>query len=163
MEMKNYQLYNDHVDLFMTNGNILRLRLNEWSGKILFRYKINTISNVEHPGIVLGYDQSGAWYYMHNHFQHGRPIIEVQEQFSRGKQLYIASRQSPYQQTVILQKGLDEVLQARSYDGLNYNCQIFVNRICFNENKSEAVENWTGGLVFGALLFLGIKAFNNSK
>lgn len=36
MEMKSYQLSNNHVDLFMTNGNILRLWLNEWSGKIFF-------------------------------------------------------------------------------------------------------------------------------
>jgi hypothetical protein len=163
MEMKSYHLYNDHVDLAMTSGKILRFWLNEWSGKIVFRYKINTISDVEHPGIVLGYDQSGAWYYMHNHFQYGRPIIEVQEQFSKGKQLYISNHQSSYQQTVILKRGLEEVLQARSYNWLNYNCQIFVNRVCFDENKSEAVENWTGGLAFGALLFLGIKAFNNSK
>jgi hypothetical protein len=48
--MNGYHLYNDHVDLVMTSGNILRLWLNEWSGKILFRYKINTISDVEHPG-----------------------------------------------------------------------------------------------------------------
>lgn len=50
MEIKFYHLYNDHVELFMTNGNILRLWLNEWSGKILFRYKINTISDVL-PGL----------------------------------------------------------------------------------------------------------------
>jgi hypothetical protein len=164
MEMKSYQLYHDHVDLVMTDGVILRLRLNEWSGKILFRYKINTISDVEHPGIVLGYDQSAeVWYFMHNHFEHGRPVIETREGFSKGKQLYIAARQSPYHQSVILQRGLEEIIQARPYNGFNYNCQVFVNRVCHNENKSEAVENWTGGLALGALVFLGIKAFSNSK
>lgn len=163
MEVKSYQLYSNYVDLVMTGGNVLRLWLNEWSGKILFRHKINTISAVEHPGIVLGYDQAGVWYYMHNHFEHGRPVIEAQEEFSKGKQLYIANRQSQYQRSVILQRGLDEVLQTRPYNWLNYNCQIFVNRVCHNESKSEAVENWTGGLALGALLFLGIKAFNNSK
>ncbi|MDP4265415.1 MAG: hypothetical protein Q8941_23010 [Bacteroidota bacterium] len=163
MEMKSYQLYNGHVDLVMSSGTILRLWLNEWSAKIVFRYKINTVSDVEHPGIVLGYDQAGVWYYMHNHFEHGRPVIEAQEGFSKGKQLFIANRQSQYQRSVILQRGLEEVLQARPYNWLNYNCQIFVNRVCHNESKSEAVENWTGGLALGALLFLGIKAFNNSK
>lgn len=163
MEIKFYHLYNDHVELFMTNGNILRLWLNEWSGKILFRYKINTISDVEHPGIVLGYDHEKTWYYMHNHFEHGRPVIEKQEAFSKGKQLYSANRQSPYQQLEILKRGLDEVLQTRPYDWFNYNCQVFVNRVCHNEHKSQAVENWARGLTLAAFAFLGIKAFNNPK
>jgi hypothetical protein len=163
MDVRNYQLYNNHIDLFLTNGNILRLWLNEWSEKILFRYKINTISDVEHPGIVLGYDQARVWYYIHNHFEHGRPVIEAQVGFSKEKQLYVANRQSQYQQKLVLQRGLDEVLQARPYSWFNYNCQIFVNQVCHNESKSETVENWTGGLALGLLVFLGIKAFNNSK
>ncbi len=161
--MKSYKLYGNHVDLVMTDGKTLRLWLNEWSGKILFRRKINTLSDIEHPGIVLGYDQTGVWHYLHNHFEHERPVIEAQKGFSKGKQLHVAKRQSPYQQKLVLQRGLDELLQGRHYNWLNYNCQIFVNRVCFNESKSEAVEGWAGGLAFGALLFLGIKAFNNSK
>jgi len=163
MEMKSYQLYSDRVDLIMTNDNILRLWLNEWSGKIVFRYKINAISDVEHPGIVLGYDQAGVWYYMHNHFEHGRPVIEAQVGFSKEKQLYVTNRQSPYQQRLVLKRGLDEVLKTRPYNWLNYNCQIFVNQVCYNENKSEAVENWAAGLALWILGFLGIKAFINSK
>lgn len=100
---------------------------------------------------------------MHNHLEHGRPVIERQDGFSKGKQLYIANRQSSYERSIVLQRGLNEVMRATPYAWFNYNCQIFVNRVCHNESKSEAVENWARGLALGALVFLGIKAFNNSK
>jgi hypothetical protein len=163
MEMKSYQLYNGHVDLVMSNGNILRLWLNEWSGKIVFRYKIDTISDVTHPGIVLGYDQVGTRYIIHNHFEHGKPVIEPQSFFSKGQELFMARRQSSFETSRIIQNGLNEVLWAKRYNWITNNCQCFVNRVCHNENKSEAVENWTGGILTGLLLIAGIKALNNSK
>jgi hypothetical protein len=63
----------------------------------------------------------------------------------------------------VVQAAMNEILQAKPYDWITYNCQVFVNKVCFNENKSEAVENWTGGLAFGLLLLLGASAFTNSK
>jgi hypothetical protein len=57
MEIKSYKIYNGHVDLVLTDGKVVCLRLNDDTGKILYRYKINTISQVKHPGVALGIDQ----------------------------------------------------------------------------------------------------------
>jgi hypothetical protein len=163
MQLKSFKLYQNCVDLFMADGKMLRLWLNEWSGKIVFRYKINTISNVKHPGIVLGYDEAGVWYYMHNHFENGRPAIEQQIGFAKGQQVYTEQRQSDFGSLALIERGLNEIIAAKPYAWLGYNCQVFVNRVCFNENKSETVENWTGGLALGLLVLLGVSAFRNSK
>ena len=163
MKLIKYQLYHNQVDLTQADGKIFSLYLNEWSGKILYRYKIDSISKVRHPGICLGYDETGKWYYMHNHYENGHPIVDTHEGFSKGNELFLSNRQSQYETLMILQNGLNEILQARSYDSLTYNCQTFVNKVSFNENKSEAVENWIGGIFAGLLIVIGIKAFNNSR
>jgi hypothetical protein len=163
MKLKDYKLHSNYVDLFLQDGSMLRLWLDEWSGKIVFRHKINTISNVRHPGIRLGYDQHGNWYCMHNHYEHGRPEIEIEANFTKGQQLYIAERQSNFECLTIIQNGLNEILEGKAYNKITNNCQYFVNRVCFNENKSEAVNNWVGSITASLLLLLVGNAFLKSK
>lgn len=100
---------------------------------------------------------------MHNHFQNGCSVLEAEEGFAKNQQLYINERQSSFGHLAIIQRGLEEIMQAKGYDWISYNCQTFVNRVCFNENKSEAVENWIGGILAGLLLTAGIGALSNSK
>lgn len=57
--MKHFQLYNDRVEIFLADGNKLIIYFTDQTGQIFFRYKINTISWVRHPGIVVGLDNSG--------------------------------------------------------------------------------------------------------
>lgn len=162
IQFQSYKLYNSYVDLF-TKGNVVRLWFNEWSGKIIYRYKLDTISNVKHPGIFIGFDKQRNNYYMHNHFEHGRPIIEIEQGFAKGQQLYISTRQSKFGVFNVIQNALKEVVRDSSYNWNSYNCQTCVNRVCFNENKSESIESWAKGILAGLFFIAGTKAFSNSK
>jgi len=156
--MKNFYLYEDRVEIVRENGQKLSIYFDSNTGSIHFRYKINTISGVRHPRICLGYDMNGNYYYMHNHEDHRRPVIETAVDFAKSQQLFLNERQSSYNRLTIVERGLNEIQRSQSYQKLGYNCQVFVNRICFNENRSEAVENWSGGIAVSLLLLFGIKA-----
>ncbi len=161
--MKNYFLFNDRVEFRLTDGSNLAIYFNEYSGLIYWRFKIDTVSGVKHPGILLGIDNNGNRWYMHNHYQHGRPVIESEQNFAKGQPLYLADRQSGFSSRTVITNALNEIALARPYEWLSYNCQIFVNRICFRENRSESVENWVGGIAATLLLTAGITAIINSK
>lgn len=57
--MKIFYLYNNSVEIINNNGSTSTIYFNENSGKVYFRYKIGTISQVKHPGIFLGVDAYG--------------------------------------------------------------------------------------------------------
>jgi hypothetical protein len=156
--MKNYNIFTDRVEFWVSNNLHQVIYFTADTGKIFFRYKIDTISNVRHPGIFLGQDNLGNQYIMHNHYEHGKPVIETLARFKKGQQLYLAERQSSLNNLTIVKKSLAEISSAKSYRQLTYNCQVFVNKICFDEERSEAVENWAGGIAAGLLLFFGIRA-----
>ena len=54
--MRTYTLYNNRVEIINNNSGIFTIYLNENSGKVYFRYKIGTISQIKHPGMFLGVD-----------------------------------------------------------------------------------------------------------
>jgi hypothetical protein len=58
MEMKNYIIYDNGVEIGLADGQRFQLKLTQESGTIYYRLKINTISNVKHPGIFLGVAES---------------------------------------------------------------------------------------------------------
>jgi len=159
--MKHFYLYSDRVEIIISNGNKHIVYFNEYSGRIYYRHKINTISNVRHPGIFLGTDRNKQRWYFHNHFENGHPVIEIEQGFSKGQKLYVDERQSSLGRLVTIENALNEVLDRKAYDWLDNNCQSFVNRICFNQNRSEAIENWTAGILTGLLLIAGFKASGN--
>jgi hypothetical protein len=161
--MKHFYIHHDLVEITLTNGSNLVIYFTPDTGKIFYRYKINTISRVRHPGIFLGVDGRQQLWYMHNHFEHGRPVIEIGQGFAKGQPLYIGEQQPQLGHRVVVQNALNEILQAKQYNWINYNCQVFVNKACFNEIKSETVENWASNLALGLLLLVGTSAFNNSK
>ena len=45
--MKNFYLHNNSVEIVNNNGSISTIYFNENSGKVYFRYKIGTISQVK--------------------------------------------------------------------------------------------------------------------
>lgn len=58
--MRSFYLYNNRVEIFKNDGTIFTIYFNANSGKVYFRYKTGTISQVKHPGIFLGVDVNGV-------------------------------------------------------------------------------------------------------
>ncbi len=162
--MKNFYLYDNRVEVVKNDGTILTIYFNENSGKVYFRYKIGTISQVKHPGIFLGVDKYGVGYFLHNHYQIGRADIVTQSDYTQGKPLYIYNEKCSNTSLKVLEVGLAQWKKGESYHFLTYNCQTFTNTACHNQRKSEDAEKWVGRVVFGSIVLLGLGlAFGSGK
>ena len=162
--MKNFYLYNNSVEIVNNNGSISTIYFNENSGKIYFRYKIGTISQVKHPGIFLGVDSNGVGYFLHNHYHFGKAHITTQKEFAKGMPLYIYNEKCSNTPMKVIEIGLNEVLKGEHYKPVTYNCQTFTNTACHNQRKSDDAEKWVGRVVLGslALVILGA-AFGSGR
>ena len=161
--MKSFYLTNGTLCVCMTNGATLVIFLNENSGKVYYRLKIDTVSQIKHTGIYLGTDRFGTHYMMHNHYENGRPCIVTFEGFTKGKEYYeyhINSENAPLR---VIEIALNEIIRGEQYDSVRYNCQTFINVACINKRKSDDVDKWLGRAIVGSLFFFGIAAIAGGK
>lgn len=158
--MIEYCLYLDGAVIRFSNGSLLTIYFNENSGKVYFRYKTRTITQIKHPGIFLGVDNYGTGYFLHNHYQFGKAHIVTEHEFSKGMPLYVYAEKCSNAPLNIIKRGLDEVLRAEIYKPLSYNCQTFINTVCYNQRRSEDVESWINRVLVGSL---AVYVLNNSS
>lgn len=156
--MKNFYLYNDRVEIMKNDGSIFTIYLNENSGKVYFRYKIGTISQVKHPGIFLGVDSNDVGYFLHNHYHYGKAHITTSKEFIKGMSLYLYNEKCSNTPLKVIEIGLNEILRGESYKPITYNCQTYTNTACHNQRKSADAEKWVGGILLGSLALLLISA-----
>lgn len=162
--MKNFHLYNNRVEIVNNNGSRFIIYFNENSGKVYFRYKIGTISEVKHSGIFLGVDSNGVGYFLHNHFHYGKAHITTQNEFAKGMPLYIYNEKCSNTPLKVIEIGLNEMLRGESYKPITYNCQTFTNTACHNQRKSDDSEKWVSRVVLGSLaLFILDAAFGGGR
>ena len=85
--MRTYKLYNNRVEIINNNGSVFTIYFNENSGKVYFRYKIGTVSQIKHPGIFLEVDANGKGYFLQNHYHYGKAHITTEMEFAKGMRL----------------------------------------------------------------------------
>jgi hypothetical protein len=158
MLMKRYFLYNDRVEIILEDDRVFTVFLNQCSGRIYYRFKIGTLSDVKHPAIYLGVDIYGNNYYMHNHYQTEKPAIVIETEFTKGRPIYFYEETMNNNSTQIIQSGLDQVLSGEPYSWLNYNCQSFIHLAGNNQNKSEDVTKWFGRALVGLFIVVIAKS-----
>lgn len=141
------------VSTIITNEGLVEIFQYVDSGKVITRKKIDTITDVDHPGIILGKDKAGRIWTAHNHFEIGRPTYHTLQAFAKGQKVFYDQRSVDYTQTQIVERTIAEVQKGKTYNRLNYNCQTFVNLIATNTNKSEAVDKIADGAI-GVSVFL---------
>lgn len=151
--MKNFYLYNDKVEIVKNDGSIFTIYFNQNSGKVYYRYKVGTLSNIKHPGIFLGVDLNGNGYFLHNHYHYGKAHITTEKEFAQGMPLYIYDEKCSNTPMQVIKIGLNEMLRGESYKPVSYNCQTYTNTACHNQRKSEDAEKWVGRVSVGLLVF----------
>jgi len=149
--MFRYSLSTHYVQFTYGNGHLHTIYFNENSGKLYYRWKIDTISGVRHYGIFLGVDEYGVGYFMHNHFLTGKPSIVTEQDFCNGKNLYPGDR-CVNQPLVTIQRALRQIQIGEPYKLLLHNCQTYTNQACNNIRRSEDVEKWVGRVLVGVAL-----------
>jgi hypothetical protein len=158
--MKKYFIYNNLIEVILTNGSVFTIYRTSDSGKVFYRNKIDTISNIKHPGVCLGIDQNGQRWFMHNHYENSKPSIVSEIVFSKGQSLFLLNEFHANSAEKIIELGLNQVLEGKPYHSVNYNCQSFINLAINNQNRSEDVEKWAGRVIVGSLLLLAIGSIN---
>ncbi len=156
--MKNFYLYDTHVIVVNNDGSTRTFYFNTNSGKVYYRYKTGTISEVKHPGIFLGVDYNGIGYFLHNHYHYGKAHITTEKVFAKGQSIYLYSEKCSNAPLKVIEIGLNEIMRGESYRPLTYNCQTYTNSACHNQRISADVEKWVGGIVMGSLALLLISA-----
>lgn len=157
--IKNFTLTRASIEWTGTDGLHRWLYRNENSGRVFFRYKLGVLSDIKHPGIYLGNDVNGRHYFMHNHYQTGRPSIVTEHEFTQG-QTYFLDHEKVANREQTLCSGLEQVRAGTPYGLLDYNCQSFVNLAASRVAKSEDVEKWTGALLLAAVITIGVRFLN---
>lgn len=156
--MRTYKLLSNRVEIINNNGSVLTIFFNENSGKVYFRYKIGTISQIKHPGIFLGVDVNGIGYFLHNHYHYGKAHITTEKEFTQGMALYVYNEKCSNPPLKVIEIGLNEMLRGESYKPVTYNCQTYTNTACHNTPISEDADKWVGRVLISSLLILGISA-----
>ncbi|HMJ71392.1 MAG TPA: hypothetical protein VK508_20995 [Cyclobacteriaceae bacterium] len=158
--MKTFHLTHSRVEIHLNEVRIITIYFNQNSGKVYYRSKINTISEIKHTGIYLGVDIYGTPYFIHNHYQGGRPSIVTLEDFSKGQTIQEYAHSPKNGAIEIIRKALEEVVRGEQYHPVHYNCQTLVNIACNLKRQSEDVDKWMGRLFLGSMLLIGIGIFN---
>jgi len=156
--MTHYTLNAHKVDVHLENGQTLTIFFNANSGKAYYRNKIDTISNVKHPGIFIGTDAWNNEYFVHNHYQVGKASLAIRNAFDKGMPIYLYEEKCSNQPLTVVNKAFQHIARGERYNFISYNCQTMVNDACSNQRKSQDVEKWAGGIAATALiaLFIGV-------
>ncbi len=144
MKVNCYTCLDDNILLLVLNeGQKKWIMLDDRSGKIIFRSKVDSLVDVRHPGIWLGTDyQTGEVYVIHNHYHFGGTHIATFSVYAAGQQVHWKKGSCTNDPKQVIKTGLDHVVSGRSYNWLIYNCQTFTNTACNNNPISENVSKW---------------------
>lgn len=160
--MTNYIIHNNRVEIINNNGSVFTIYFNKNSGKVYYRYKVGTLSNIKHPGIFLGVDLNGVGYFLHNHYHYGKAHITTEKEFAQGMPLYVYNEKCSNTPLKVIEIGLNEMFRGESYKPISYNCQTYTNTACHNQRKSEDAEKWVGGIALVSIALLLIGAVTSS-
>lgn len=161
------KFYSNQITIRQGNRDFV-IYFTGYSGRIIYRDKVDTIIGIKHPGIILGNDVHGTTWVIHNHYGIGYPEIVTLEKFREGTKFFFDLREVFYDTRQIIERAIMSWRERKEYSWLFYNCQHFVNKVTKNLNYSEAIEDISNGaLVTGGLislygLFSGNKAALNA-
>lgn len=152
------------IAMLATENEFLNIHYTIDSGRPITRSKIDTITRVLHPGIILGKDKYGFTWVAHNHIDHKRPVFERLHDYTLGQPYIFDDRPTKYSQLEIVTRAIDEVIAGQRYHPINYNCQTFVNMVVDDSHKSESVDNISDWAIGGGLLLalLGLATDNKA-
>jgi hypothetical protein len=162
-----YNSYEDSLTVFDRFGNSLIIYLRDWSGKLIFRYKIGFPQDAKHTGIAVGQDCYGNWIVLHNHTDYGCAVIDTYEGFAKNCNVNWLDKECVHNDREVLENGLNEAILGKPYHLLDYNCQSYTNTACEDNTYSESVEEWKkpvmGILAIAGIALLGAALFGGGK
>ncbi len=136
--LQQYFIYRTFVDLYYPS-QVFRVFFTTRTGLVLKRKKQHPILKyvIDHKGMILGILSDGTEVVLHNHIDAGGAEVTTKQLFDKGLKSETDHKVCSNDVLSKIQIALNDVRSGRPYDELNYNCQVYVNRACSNENKSD--------------------------
>ncbi len=161
MKLVNYQfLDSNSLRLHFVGNQSIQVILDEHSGKIVTRDKVNTIINIQHTGIWLGRNAlTNEVLIIHNHYNYGAAHVASYAEYAQSKKVFPKNETCANDALTVIQVGLDHVLKGKSYQPINHNCQTLTNLACNNKAESEDVAKLfksLAGLFLMVLIFCAL-------
>lgn len=154
-----YYFYENFVDLYYTNGQQCRVYYTEDTGAIIKRPKKGPVTQyfIDHKGMILGNLSDGTIVVLHNHIDYKCAVVDTLTGFENGIQSVYDDKQCTNTPLEMINIALEDVVNQREYDKLQWNCQIFVNKACTNEHKTDDTGRILGGVAatIGIVVVLG--------
>lgn len=151
--MTGYDFFSNHIAVYISTGQTLKIYFNSNSGKVYYRDKIGSPTGIKHTGVFLGVDARGRGYFVHNHYHVGKAHIVSEQEFSKGRPIYLYNEYCLNSWETVIKKALQHVLNGERYMPFSYNCQTVTNDSCNNQRKSEDAARIGGGIAAGVALF----------
>lgn len=159
---KHNMITREEVVTLITNEGLMKIYFFEHSGKVLTRGKIDTITDVSHPGIIMGVDVYNRVWVLHNHYSFDKPVFEVLENYSKAQTTYWDNIETKFTQKEIVIRAVAEQALGKTYNAVTYNCQTFVSIIVQGKPSSPAVDKLAdGAMILGTVLGAAGLIFKN--
>ena len=125
-----------HVIIIFENNSTNVIFLNEMSGKIICRSKIDSLLKLKHTGVYIGKDANGNDWVVHNHYLNKVPKLDLFTIFSKGRTVEEYKKIAPSNSIFeIIEGSLMAVIKAKPYNILN-NCQHLVSKVATGKSTS---------------------------
>ncbi len=162
--MTDYRVIRDLLVIYFTDRDPIKLFLNDSSGQIYYRYKIDAVFNsIPHPAIYIGNDSEGKHYFIHNHINAGTAVLVTEQEFTQGQPYFYDNRSCTNSLDQVLYSALNQATSKEPYHFKVYNCQTLTNIACTNTRKSETVEKILSNIAIVAFAFFAGKALLSSS
>ncbi|MDQ3110222.1 MAG: hypothetical protein M3R17_10035 [Bacteroidota bacterium] len=103
------------------------------SGIVVTRQKVDNPHNSLHPAVIIGRDAYCRLWVAHNHFSNKRPSFDLLEDYLNGQTCYLDNRCVDFDNDVLVDRAIFEVMCGDLYHSTDYNGHTFVNNIVWRD------------------------------
>ena len=115
------------------------------SGRVIYRYK----SVVKHKGVIIGADESGEWWVLHNHPQTALDLISFTD-FVKGQRWYFDLKKTSLPLEQVLENAYSLFERGLRYRVFTNNCQHSASLVAYGKRRSEDLVRFFRGLALAS-------------
>ena len=149
--------YSDVIaSVISPEGEWIRIHYHIHTGRVVARAESDAPGSY-HSGILLGTDKYGRYWIAHHHANQGKPVIEPERDFCKGKRLMFDLRDVEFAALEVAARAVCQVLESNAYCGLSYGSEDFVSLCIAAPQPAVSKATPENAVLLGLVsVFLGI-------
>ena len=131
--------YSDVIaSVISPEGEWIRIHYHIHTGRVVARAESDAPGSY-HSGILLGTDKYGRYWIAHHHANQGKPVIEPERDFCKGKRLMFDLRDVEFAALEVAARAVCQVLESNAYCSVSYDSEDFVS-LCIHADRPASAE-----------------------